>query len=359
MCGDAREHMDDETLRAHLRRFGLSGKEVDTYLALLAYGEAKASTIADAAGVSKRYVYSVSESLATRGFVDVRDHVVPTTIRAIPPDEVVSQLRADAEAIRTGVDERLSRTKRDTAQFEVVKSRATADKRIRSLINDADAEVTLAVSTRQLDAFRDVLAAAVDRGVLALVIATGADGTDTTARLDGVASVARTWEESMPTLLTVDATQGLVAPPALLSRSDGDQRAIVFRQARLTPVIVGSFMGNYWPAATEASVSSPATLPAAYEACRHAVFQATRHRREGTALRATVAGRRTEDGEPVELTGRVVAVKQGMVTPTNNEFPVEHSLTIETDEGRVTAGGRGAFIEDIEADLIRLHAACE
>ena len=48
--------MDDATLRAHLRRFGLSEKEVDTYLTLLEHGEATASTIADVAGVSKRYV---------------------------------------------------------------------------------------------------------------------------------------------------------------------------------------------------------------------------------------------------------------------------------------------------------------
>jgi predicted DNA-binding transcriptional regulator len=80
--------MDDSTLRAHLRRFGLSKKEVDTYLTLLEYGEATASTIANVAGVSKRYVYSVSETLEDRGFVTVADHAVPTTIRALPPKKV-------------------------------------------------------------------------------------------------------------------------------------------------------------------------------------------------------------------------------------------------------------------------------
>jgi len=40
--------MDDRTLNDLLRRFGLSDKEVDTYLSLLAHGEAKASTVADA-----------------------------------------------------------------------------------------------------------------------------------------------------------------------------------------------------------------------------------------------------------------------------------------------------------------------
>jgi len=72
--------MDDSTLRDLLGRFGFSAKEIDTYLTLLEHGEAKASTIAEAAGVSKRYVYSVSETLEARGFVDVDDHVVPTVL---------------------------------------------------------------------------------------------------------------------------------------------------------------------------------------------------------------------------------------------------------------------------------------
>jgi len=46
-----------------------------------------------------------------------------------------------------------------------------------------------------------------------------------------------------------------------------------------------------------------------------------------------------------------------MVKPTNNEFPVQHSLVVETDDETVTVGGQGAFVEDIEADLVRIEAA--
>jgi len=95
--------MDDRTLNDLLRRvraLGQGGRHVPQSLG--ARGEAKASTVADAAGVSKRYVYSVSESLAERGFVEVNDHVVPTTIRANPPDEVINRLRSDVDAIRPG-----------------------------------------------------------------------------------------------------------------------------------------------------------------------------------------------------------------------------------------------------------------
>jgi len=351
--------MDDRTLNDLLRRFGLSDKEVDTYLSLLAHGEAKASTVADAAGVSKRYVYSVSESLAERGFVEVNDHVVPTTIRANPPDEVINRLRSDVDAIRPGLEERFSRVERQTEQFEVIKSRVTVIKRIRSLLADADSEVALSITAGHLPEIRDALVEAVDRGVLVLLIVSDAREVpdDIEGGLDGVASVVRTWREAMPTLVTVDSAAGVVAPPELLRRSNTDRQAIHFSQEQLAPVIVGSFLGNYWPAAEEVATAPPAPLPVEYANFRHTVFQVTLRRRAGETPRVTVGGRWTEDDEPAEVSGRVVESKQGMVEPTTNEFPVEHSLVVETDDGEtVTVGGQGAFVEDVEADLVRIEA---
>jgi sugar-specific transcriptional regulator TrmB len=349
--------MDDRTLNDLLRRFGLSDKEIDTYLSLLEHGEAKASTIADAAGVSKRYVYSVSESLADRGFVEVNDHVVPTTIRANPPDEVIDRLRSDVDAIRPGLEERFSRVEPRAEQFEVIKSRVTVVKRIRSLLNDAESEVTLSITAKHFPEIRESLAAAVDRGVLVLLVVSDAGEDLDVGALDGVASVVRTWSEAMPTLLTVDSAAGVVAPPELLRRSDTDRQAIRFSQKQLAPVIVGSFLGNYWPAATEVATAEPAALPAEYANFRHTVLQVTLHRRAGAAPRVTVAGRWTESDEAAELVGEVVEAKQGMVEPTNNEFPVQHSLVVETDEGPVTVGGKGAFVEDVEAELVRIESA--
>jgi sugar-specific transcriptional regulator TrmB len=353
--------MDDRTLNDLLRRFGLSDKEIDTYLSLLEHGEAKASTVADAAGVSKRYVYSVSESLEDRGFVEVNDHVVPTTIRANPPDEVINRLRSDVDAIRPGLEERFSRVERRAEQFEVIKSRVTVIKRIRSLLDDAESEVTLSITAGHLPEIRESLAAAVDRGVLVLLVVSDAedalaDGDLDARSLRGVASVVRTWSEAMPTLLTVDSAAGVVAPPELLRRSDTDRQAIHFSQEQLAPVIVGSFLGNYWPAASEVATAEPAPLPAEYANFRHTVFQVTLRLRAGETPRVTVGGRSTASDESVELVGRVIEAKQGMVEPTNNEFPVQHSLVVETADGTVTVGGKGAFVEDVEADLVRIEA---
>ena len=158
-----------------LKRFGLSDKEVDTYLTLLDHGEAKASTVAEAAGVSKRYVYSASEELEARGFVTVNDHVTPTTIRANPPEEVIERLANDARSMRPALEARFSRAEATEEPFEVVKSRVTVVKRIRRAVSEATEEVALSFPLGRLDEVADDLREAVDRGVLVLLIVTGVD----------------------------------------------------------------------------------------------------------------------------------------------------------------------------------------
>ena len=345
--------MDDPTLSRLLREFGFSDKEIDTYLTILDHGDAKASVVADDAGVSKRYVYSVSEELEERGFVSVNDHAVPTTIRAVPPEDVVASLSEQVEKMGPALEARYSRAAPQSDEFEVIKARVTVLKRISALIEDADEEIALSVPYAQLSEIADELRDAVDRGVLVLLVVTGtAPGAD--LDLDGLATVARAWEELMPTMITADRTHSLVAPPQIVARSNSGERAIAFTQRQLAPVMIGSFFGNYWPVAEEVYVADPHELPETYSDFRQAVLQATLALRSGTDLRVTVRGRPIGSDGPDELEGRVVSVRQGLVEPANNSFPVEAALIVETGAGRYTVGGEGAFVEDFEADEVDL-----
>lgn len=346
--------MDDASLADMLQRFGFSDKEVDTYLTILELGEAKASTIADEAGVSKRYVYSIAEKLDDRGFVEVNDHAVPTTIRANPPADVVEALTSDLDDMRPALESRFSRAAPRSERFEVVKSRVTVLKRVSELVARAEAEVTLGIPYRLLDEVADELRAAVERGVLVLLIVTGVEpGAD--VELSGLASVARAWDQPMPTMLTVDYEAGLVAPAEMVTRSNSEAQAIVFAQEQLGPVIVGSFLGNYWPMAAEVYARDPAELPATYDDFRHAVFQATLHLRAGDDVAARVAGRPVHfDDGPTALEGQIVDVRQGLLEPSTNSFPVENTLVVTDDDGTFSVGGGGAFVEDFEADSVEL-----
>lgn len=352
-------NMDDPTLTELLRQFGLSDKEVDTYLTLLEHGEAKASTIAEAAGVSKRYVYSISEKLEERGFVSVNDHVVPTTIRANPPEAVIETLSNNLDQMRPELEARYSQAAPQADEFEVVKSRVTVIKRIKSLIGEAENELSLSLPYEHLPEVADELREAVDRGVFVLLVVTGVDP-DVDCDLDGVASVARAWRELMPTMVTADRIASLIAPTEMISRSNSGKQAISFTQEQLSPVMVGSFFGNYWPSATEVYVTEPDELPGTYGDFRNAVLQATLHLRNGIAVSARVRGRTVHsDSGPTELEGRIVEVRQGLLAPVNNDFPVQNALVVETDDGTYMVGGSGAFVEDFEADEVELYVADE
>ncbi len=353
--------MDDPTLSELLRQFGLSEKEIDTYLTLLEHGEAKASTIADAAGVSKRYVYSISEKLEERGFVSVNDHVVPTTIRANPPEQVIETLTGNVERMRPALESRYTNDAPASEEFEVIKSRVTVIKRIKTLLNEATEEVALSIPYERVSEVEVELRDAVDRGLLVLLVVSGVNPDEvgpavdpTEVDFEGLASAVRAWQESMPTMVAVDRASSLVAPTEMIARSNSGKQAIAFTQDQLAPVMVGSFFGNYWPMAEEVYVTDPATLPETYRDFRHVVLQATLHLRAETDLVARVTGHPVHVDAPNELNGRVVEVRQGLVHPSNNSFPVENALIVETQSGRYTVGGRGAFIEDFEADTVTL-----
>lgn len=345
--------MVEEGISELLSRFGLSDKEVDTYLTLLEHGEAKASEITADADISKRHVYSVSEELEQKGFVEVKSHSVPTTIRAYPPDEVIEELQEDIDAMGPQLMELYTEPEPSREQIEVVKSRATVLKRMQTLIKEAESEVALSIPETYLEKVADELRDAVERGVLVVLVVSN---TDEEPSLDGCASVARQWAEVMPTILSVDSQRGVFAPTELLLHSNSDRQGIVFVQDQLGPVIVGSFFGNYWPMTDEVLTAEPVSLPATFTSFRHAVLQATLHKRAGVNLRAEVTGRKTDspDDERI-LTGEILGVTQGLVKPTNNDFPVEHSILLDSDEGTVSIGGQGAFVEEFEADTIRLE----
>ncbi|RRJ31815.1 TrmB family transcriptional regulator [Halocatena pleomorpha] len=349
--------MDDTSLKESLRGLGFSAKEVDTYLSILELGGGKASTIAEEAGVSKRYVYSIAERLSDRGFVEVNDHVVPTTIRPHSPEHVITGLTDDLEAMQPALESRLSRSPSRSERFEVIKSRVTVLKRIADRIDRAEREITLSIPYRLLDEVADDLRAAVDRDVLVLLLVTGVDP-DANLAFDGVASVVRAWKQPMPTMLTVDQETGLVVPDKMFTQSNSPAQAIAFEQQQLSPVIVGSFLGNYFPMATPVYTADPVDLPATYRNFRHAVLQTRLHRSAGRSVRARITGHTvSEESAQTELEGVVVDVCQSLLDPQTSSFPVENTLIVESDDKTYSVGGTGAFVEDIEATVVELRPA--
>jgi len=349
--------MNSAALEKQLKQFGLSEKEIQTYLTILEHGEAKASTIADDTGVSKRYVYSICEELENRGFVDVNDHVVPTKIRAKPPEEVIEMLSSQLEDIEPVLKQRYSETSSRPQRFDVIKSRVTVIKRLREYIKSAEQELVIAVPEGYLPEVAEQLGAAIDRGVLVLLLISDVDNPEHV--LDDierpVGSVIRTWELGMPVLLAADEQLGIASPAEMVSRANSDDRAIAIVQGQIVPIIAGSFLANYWTLAEQHSVVDPVELPATFRSFRHATLQATLHNKAEATIYAQATAQPVNTDDPfTTLEGTVVKTRQGLVEPLTNTIPIEHTILIETDEGTVSVGGPDSFLEDYEARKVTL-----
>lgn len=343
---------DETALREGLRVIGLSGTEVDTYLALLKRGEATTRTVADDVDVTQRAVYDITERLENRGLVRVNDHASPTTIRALPPSESIRGLTDQLESIRPSLEDRFTETAPQAPEIQVVKTRETALKRVRSAISEAEHEILLSIPESIYAEIEPDLRAAVKRGVLVLlVIGEASDIDGNGARFAGSVDVVRYWNESLTFLYAVDGETAMVGDPALLSGTHADEEGIVVSQQNLVGSISGLYLSGYWPASTEAFVTDPQPLPQTFEWFRQALIHATLYRRQGTNLWADVV---TTDGR--ELTGSVAQVRQALIEPATNEFTLQASLSIETDTGTVTIGGPGSFVEDYEARSVTLRS---
>ncbi|MFW5950428.1 MAG: TrmB family transcriptional regulator, partial [archaeon] len=188
--------MSVDGIRDQLKTFGLSEKEVDMYVSVLKHGEAPVKTLADDADISVRYVYDVGEQLEERGLVTMNDHAKPTTIRAKSPGEAVSDLVHQLRTVESGLEALYSEPEPQTSRFEILQSRQTILRRMKSYIQDASDEVLLMVPGSILEHLYEVLEAAIDRDVLVLVLLTGSDlkGPEVMYnRLGEKVSAARVW----------------------------------------------------------------------------------------------------------------------------------------------------------------------
>jgi sugar-specific transcriptional regulator TrmB len=347
------EH-DDDALADRLRVFGLSDTEVDTYLALLEVGEAPTSTVSEMAGVTRRAVYDIADRLDARGLVRVNDHASPTTIRALPPDEALDNLSEHLESIRPALKARYNETEPQAPEIQVVKSRETALKRLRTAISGAEHEVLVAIPERVYPEIAPELRDAVDRGLLVFLLLGDTSSFDGDGRqFEDAASVVRYWKESLPFLYTVDDRSAMIGDADLLSGPhSSDDEAVTVSTPQLSGSILGMYFGAYWPASTEAYVTDRDALPKTYDWFRQAILHAILHDVAGVALHADVE---TEAGE--SFSGPVTDVRQAFVDPTTNGFTLENSILVETDAGTVSVGGRGSFIEDCRAASVTLRRA--
>lgn len=342
---------DDSSLRENLAIIGLSDTEIDAYLALLSRGEATTGAVAEDTDVTQRAVYDIAERLGERGLVRVNNHASPTTIRALPPDDSIAAIMDQLESVQPMLESRFTETTPQTPEIQMVKSRATALRRLRTAISGAKREVALTIPEHVYSDIKAELQSAVERGVFVLLLLGDADNLDGDgSQFAHSADVVRCWRKSLTFLYVVDDTSAMIGDPALLSGTHASNEAVVVSQRNLADSILGLHLSGYWPPGTEVFVTDPASLPRRFKWFRQALFHAMLHHQAGTDLRATI-----ETANGAEVDGPVSQIRQAFVEPATNEFTLEASLSVETDEGEVSVGGWGSFVEDYVATSVTLR----
>lgn len=344
--------MGERSLSSRLQAFGFSEKEAAVYEAVLAFGEAKASEVASAADVSTRYAYEVAESLEDRGFLRVHDYETPTTMEALPPEEVIADLTADLTDLKPVLRDRYDSPSEEPQDVEVMRTRITLTKRIRSLIDTAESELALSLPVGALEDFADDLRAARERGVLVMLIVTHYE---TPPDVSDIADLVRIEEYSKTSVVAADARAAMVMTANMLMQTNTDDFALACYDSRIGRLGFSGFIGNVWLRADEYHIADPVDLPATFDHIRHAVLHATLHRRAGTDLTVDVEGRWVDANEPVSIEGRLIDTTQGLIEPRSASFPSEMSLRLETEQGEVTVGGWDAYLEDIEMRTITIR----
>jgi len=340
---------NDAEVREELAVFGLSETEIETYLAVLS-GNGTTREIAERADVTQRAVYDLAERLAERGLVRVDEHASPTTVRAVPPGEAIERLSERLESVRPTLEDVYTETSVDQPEIQVVRSRATAIDRLREGIEAAEREIAVAIPADAYPEIESTLAAAHDRGVFVLLLVGDTDDDAIAEReFAAVADVVRHWEAHPQFMYVVDDADAMIGDSAIVDRGHTDEHAVYVAERNLAGSIFSAFLGAYWPASTELFVADPSPLPRTFTWFREAAFQAAVHDRAGTDLHAAVE---TVDGD--HLAGPVTAINQQFVDPPSGAFPLQNSLVVATDEGDVSLGGRGSFLEDHEVASITL-----
>ncbi|EFW94235.1 transcriptional regulator, TrmB [Haladaptatus paucihalophilus DX253] len=339
---------NDIDLTKKLTTFGFSEKEIDAYLALLSHGEATVSTLSEDADVSQQGVYNITERLENRGLVQVNSHASPTTIRAVPPATAMAKLSAEIESITPTLEKRFTESQRQDPEVQMIKSRKTILKRTKNAISQAQNEVILAIPESLYPEVESELKDAIDREAFVLLLISGMNALDEDVRqFEGSADVIHYWEESVPFLYTVDDQTALIGKADVVSSEQTDDDAVEVSRSMLTGTVLGTYLGTFWPASTEVFVRDPYPLPRTFDWFRQAVLHAALHMKEGTDLWADIE---VENG--TMISGPISDIRQGLVTPLSNEFSLETSIVVETDEGEVSVGGPTAFIEDYEAQFV-------
>ncbi|MHC3438450.1 HTH-type sugar sensing transcriptional regulator TrmB [Natrialbaceae archaeon A-gly3] len=343
--------MSQDELRSTVERvgdrFNLGEYEIDAYLTVLEHGQLTASEIADRTDIPQPRVYDTVRSLSDRGLVELRESR-PMKIIAIDPGEAFDDVQSSLETMISELESRYTAPARDTEAVSLVKSRSTILRYLEEVIDDAEYELALSLTPDLLTRFEENLSRAVEKGVsVDLIVTPAAEAPDPDDfSYLSVATTARARRGiTTPVVAVADGEYSIYATQDAL-RDDQDRYGVIFNRSALGFLVSGFFGTVLWTTADDvlAENGEERPYPRRYASIRRCVKDLID---EGGEFYATIEGRDVETGAARIVRGQIVDVSFELTEEVAG-------LTLETDDGEVTVGGRVAALEDVEARVIRI-----
>ena len=355
--------MDADELIATLEDAGLSPYQADAYVTLLEHGSAPATDVAKASSVPDPRIYDVLRDLERKGYIETYEQD-SLHARAHSPADVLEDLRSRASRFETAAEEiedRWSRPELESHNVSIVKRFETVLARARELIRSAERQVQVGLTPAQFDELADALEVARRNGVN-VRLSLFPEGSEepplpSTDALAATCTEARYREVPSPFVALVDRSWTCFAPHG----DSANEYGVVVNDRTHAYVFNWYFLTCLWEVHEPIYSDRREEPPITYVDFRRCLREVESLLEEGATVEATVFGVDTSSGHDVTVSGRVDDVTYAGGSTTDGMTPLSHlagqaTIFLETDDGRVSVGGWGAMLEDIEATQLVVEA---
>lgn len=331
-----------DALRAVGDTLDLTEYEVQTYVTVVEQGRVTPREIASSTDIPQPRVYDTVRRLADRNLVELRE-TRPMEIIPLPPTDAFEAIQSELDTVVSGLEASYSTPKTDDQAAFLVRSRGSILRYIADIIQEAETEITLALTPGLLDRYADALRAADERDVTTTVLIAPIS--------DAPAAAEYPYEElateirgrrgvTTPIIAVADWSYGIYTVPRAVT-SNGSGYGVIFNRSSLGFLVLGFFGTVLWSTADHAIYErdQPVTFPRTYGSIRRCIKDV---RRSNSRLFAEVTGRDVTTGAQRTVAGRIV---ETTITPDE----AVATMVVDTGDDRVEIGGLTATYEDIEA----------
>lgn len=227
---------------------------------------------------------------------------------------------------------------------------------LRDLLADAEELIVLSAEFPLVEELADTLTAALESDVLVLLLV-GGESLEAAREREYPATLARHWERPVDfvTAAVVDYHTGFFTMASLRDPESAEGRALRYRDRFFGDLQLNTMLSAWWQRCPELYAAEPTPLPVTHESFFYAIIDAARYLRADEPVAARIEGEATESGEPVTVEGEVINVRQSIISPATNSFPIEQSIYLSTRDGVRSVGSTSAQVEDVRAERAEFY----